>query len=315
MPKRHGNLFEKCFTPELLYQSYLRARRGKRETLSVQLFERDLGHNLSTLRDQLLEGSYEISPYRTFIIHEPKERVISAPAFRDRITQHAIYSMVYPIFDQTFIHDSYGCRIGKGTHAASDRLQDFMRKSHPDSYCLQLDVRKFYHSIDRTILRSLLEKKIKDARLLELMIDFSLTCSERGLPIGNLLSQLYGLIFLNPLDHFVKRELKVGNYVRYVDDSVLLNLSRDECHLLRNQISEFLLTTLNLELSRTNVTPLHRGIDFVGYRTWRNKRLIRKRSLRNFHRAVKKQDHDTIKSLLTHSKNTSSHRHLRNTLQ
>lgn len=309
MPKRHGQLFERCFTPEAIYQAYLDARRSKRKTPSVQEFERDLGANLAQIHSELRAGTYEVSPYRRFIIHEPKRREISAPAFRDRVVQHAIYSVVYPIFDRGFVHDSYGCRIGKGTHRAADQAQCFLRASPADSYTLQIDVRRFYYRIDRDILRALIERRIKDSRLADLMMRFAAMDEPLGLPIGNLLSQLYGLIYLDPFDQFVKRELKARRYVRYVDDSILFGLSRDEARAHLERIQSWLAVNLHLELSKWTIAPVSRGVNFVGFRTWRSTRFPRKRSLYRFSRSLRSGDVASLNAIMGHALRTGSHRH------
>lgn len=309
MPKRRGQLFERCFTPEALYQAYLDARRSKRKTPSVQDFERDLGANLAQIHAELHAGAYQVSPYRRFIIHEPKRREISAPAFRDRVVQHAIYSVVYPIFDRGFIHDSYGCRIGKGTHRAADQAQRFLRASPPDSYTLQIDVRRFYYRIDRDILRGLIERRIKDQRLVDLMMRFAVMDEPLGLPIGNLLSQLYGLIYLDPFDQFVKRELKARRYVRYVDDSILFSLSRDEARAHLERIQSWLAVNLRLELSKWTIAPVSRGVNFVGFRAWRSTRFPRKRSLYRFSRSLRRGDVASLNAIMGHALRTGSHRH------
>lgn len=309
MPKRHGRLFERCFTPEAIYQAYLDARRGKRKTPSVQDFERDLGANLAQIHAELHAGTYRVSPYRHFVIREPKPREISAPAFRDRVVQHAIYSAVYPIFDRGFIHDSYGCRIGKGTHRAADQAQRFLRAAPTDSYTLQIDVRKFYYRIDRDILRRLIERKLKDARVVDLMLAFARMDAPTGLPIGNLLSQLYGLLYLDPFDHFVKRELAVQRYVRYVDDSILFGLSRDEARSHLAQIQSWLAVRLHLELSRYTIAPVSRGVNFVGFRTWRSTRFPRKRSLYRFSRSLRRGDVVSLNAIMGHALRTATHRH------
>ena len=309
MPKRHGQLFERCFTPEAIYQAYLDARRSKRKTPSVQDFERDLGANLAQIHAEMHSGTYQVSPYRRFIIHEPKRREISAPAFRDRVVQHAIYSLVYPIFDRGFIHDSYGCRIGKGTHRAADQAQRFLRAVPADSYTLQIDVRRFYYRIDRDILRGLIERRIKDRRLVDLMMQFAEMEDPLGLPIGNLLSQLYGLIYLDPFDQFVKREMRARRYVRYVDDSILFGLERNEAHEHLRRIQDWLADNLSLELSKWTIAPVSRGVNFVGFRTWRSTRFPRKRSLYRFSRSLRRGDIASLNAIMGHALRTGSHRH------
>jgi len=265
MPKRHGNLFDQCFSMEALYAAYERGRRGKRKTFSVMRFERDLGANLQALHMELHAGTYKPQPYRHFMVMEPKPRQISAPAFRDVVVQHAIYGLLNPIFDRVFIHDSYGCRVAKGTHMASDRAQQYLREAKADSFTLQLDIRRFYYNIDRDILRKLIERKIKDKRLVDLMMQFADDGKgPLGVPIGNLLSQLYALIYLDPLDHFVKREMKIKKYVRYVDDFILWCDTSEQAIERRDTIIAFLTANLALTLSRWTIAPVSRGVKFRG---------------------------------------------------
>jgi retron-type reverse transcriptase len=310
MPKRHGNLFNKTFTLAALYAAYHRARKGKRKTLSVAKFEANLGANLQALHDELHAGTYRPQPYRTFMVMEPKPRQISAPAFRDVVVQHAIYAVINPIFDAGFIHDSYGCRVGKGTHRASDRAQQFLRQSPEGGVTLQLDIRKFYYSISRATLRTLIERKIKDARFIELMMMFADHGGDVGVPIGNLLSQLYALIYLDPLDHFIKREMKIARYVRYVDDFILFGMTRAEAAANRLTIADFLRDRLGLTLSRWTIAPVSRGVNFVGFRTWRKRRFVRKHSLFRFSRSLRAGDVVSLNSILGNARRTASHAHL-----
>ena len=304
--KRTGHLFETVFSRENLYQAYLDARRGKRKKAACFAFEKHLGANLQALHDEINGGTYRPQPYFKFVIYEPKERIIYGPAFRDIVAQHAIYRVVYEIFNRTFIDTSFACRVGYGTHRASDYLQRSLRECPPDSYALKLDIRKFFYSIDRSVLRRLIERKLKDRRLVDVMMLYAVMDAPVGIPIGNLLSQLYALIYLNPLDHFVKRELKVGRYVRYVDDSVLIGLTRPQCVEYRAMIVQFLRDELHLELSKSTIASVARGVNFVGYRTWRGKRFIRKYSLYKFKRMVRRGKQTAVISLLGHAKRTQS---------
>lgn len=317
MPKRHANLYDQCFTLEALFDAYYRARSGKREKYSVMNFERDLGSNLLQLKAELdafdpesPEPTYHPQPYRRFMVMEPKPREIAAPAFRDVVVQHAIYAVIYPIFDQTFIHDSYGCRVGKGTHKASDRAQQFLRQCPDGSTTLQLDIRRFYYRIVRSKLAKLLKRKIKDSRLVKLIMLFAETDGRFGVPIGNLLSQLLALIYLNPLDHFVKRVLKVRRYVRYVDDFILFGLSRHKARQYRRTIERYLWETLGLKLSRWTIASISRGVNFVGFRTWRSVRFVRKHSLFRFSRSLRRGDVDSLTSIMGNALRTGTFAHL-----
>ena len=306
MPKRHGALFERMFTLDALHEAYLKARRRKRKKSTVAAFERNLGANLLRLHDELHSGTYQPRPYKTFEVFEPKRRLIYAPHFRDVVVQHAMYAVLYPIMDQTFCHDSWGCRVGKGTHGAADRAQAHLRASRPDSTILQLDIRKFFYRIDRDILAALWARKIKDPRVLALLATFAGYPDATGIPIGNLLSQLGALVYLNPLDHFIKRELGIARYVRYVDDFILFDLDRDQAHQLRERIEAWLAEHLQLELSKWCIHPVKRGVNFVGFRTWRKTRFVRKHSLCNFSRALRRGKTASVVSALGHARHTAS---------
>ena len=312
--KRHGNLYEKAFSRKNLYQAYLDASRHKHGTRACFNFERNLGANLETLYLELQDGSYRPHPYYSFMVYEPKPRKIYAPAFRDLVVQHAIYRIIYPIFGRGFIDQSFACRPGMGTHVAADYAQEALRKSAKGSYSLKLDIRKFFYRIDRAVLRGLIERKIKDVRFVDLLMAFADHGEPVGIPIGNLLSQLFALIYLNPLDHFIKRELKVKLYGRYVDDFVLFGISLERAREYKRRIVEFL-GRFGLELSKAVLQPISRGINFVGYRTWASKRFIRRRSLFNFRRAIRRLRIESIVSILGHARRTHSRQHLLSTLK
>lgn len=313
--KRAGSLCAGAFSVAALYQGYYDARKGKRTSRACYLFERRLSAQIDDLHQRLVDGSYKPRPYNTFQIFEPKPRIISAPAFRDRVVQHAIYNQVREIFDRSFIDQSFACRIGKGTHSASDYVQSALQKVPRESYVLQLDIRRYYYRLDRPILRKLLERKIKDKRLVDVMMMFAITEDEVGVPIGNLLSQLFGLIYLNKLDHFIKRELKAKHYARYVDDFVLIGLTLEQATDCHQRIVDFLARELHLELSHSSIHRVSRGLNFVGFRTWASKRFVRKRALYTFRRAAKRERLESVVSSLGHSGKTASRRYMLNYLQ
>lgn len=304
--KRVGGLFDRIFTPDNLYQAFLDARKGKRSKRATFEFEKHLGANLDDLHREIHSGIYRPRIYQVFQVTEPKPRTIHAPAFRDIVVQHAIYRFVYPIYNRTFIDQSFACRVGKGTHKASGYTQAALRASDGDSYTLQLDIRKFFASIDRDILRSQLIKKVKDERLINIMMMYAEKDTATGIPIGNLLSQMYALIYLNPLDHFIKRQLKIKNYVRYVDDFILIGISRPECVEHLKTIIAFITDNLHLSLSRSGIQKVKRGLNFVGFRTWRSRRFIRKHSLYKFKRACKRGEQESMASILGHACRTDS---------
>lgn len=304
--KRVGNLFEKAFTMENIYAAFLDARKGKRAKRATLKFEVNLGAELQALFGELNSGTYKPRTYIQFYVYEPKKRLINAPAFRDLVVQHAIYRTIYQLFDASFVDTSYACRKGGGTHKASVYTQKEMRKYDGDLYFVKLDIRKFFYSIDRDILRKMFEKKIKDTRFVDLMCEFANMNTEIGIPIGNLLSQLYALIYLNPLDHFIKRELKIKSYVRYVDDFVLIGLNLKEAKQAQADCEKFVQDNLNLELSHWHIQKIKKGINFVGYRTWKIVKFVRKHSIYKMKKAIKKLKIESIISLIGHAKDTGT---------
>lgn len=312
--KRIGFLYDKAFTPEGLLSAFHMAARNKHAKRACFEFEKCLGSNIDALHQALADGSYRPRPYYSFMVYEPKPRRIFAPAFRDLVVQHAIYAVAGPIFERTFIDQSFACRVGFGTHKAADYAQAALQACDPAAYTLKLDIRKFFYRIDRSTLRTMIERKIKDRRFVDLMMQFADHGAPVGIPIGNLLSQLYALIYLNPLDHFIKRELGVRRYCRYVDDFVLFGESREALLSAKARIVEFI-TGLHLELSKFTLARVTRGINFVGYRTWGGKRFIRRRSLYTFRAAIRRNAMESAVSVLGHARRTHSLQHLLNTLK
>ena len=312
MPKRHGNLYPQICTVDALYAAFLRAKRGKSTRPAVMRFEANLGSELQKLSDELTSGTYRPQPYRCFKVNETrKARIINAPTFRDVVVQHAVYAVLNPLFERRFIHDNYGCRINKGTHRAADQAQRFLRASPDSSFTLQMDIRKFYYSIVRTTLRRLAGGIIKDAQMLDLFMRFAeIGDNGIGVPIGNLLAQIQAVLYLNALDHFVKRVLKCPRYVRYVDDFIVFGLaSRDEAQALLGQIETFIAAELGLALSRYTIAPVRRGLNFVGFRTWRKTRFVRRHSMHNFSRALRKGELPSIVSIMGNAKRSASYKH------
>ncbi|UFH59846.1 reverse transcriptase/maturase family protein [Sulfurovum mangrovi] len=291
---------------DLLYIAFKNASKGKRFKKSIHDFENNIAQELIALRDEILSGTYHPQEPKTFTIYEPKQREIAAPAFRDSVVQHAIYMLIYPMFDRGFIHDSYGCRIGKGTHRAADKLQEQMRQCSGEEYFLQIDIRKYYYSIDHAVLRNQMAKKIYDPRVLDLVMSF-VGHGDKGLHIGSLLSQFFGLVYLDQFDHWIKRHLKIKHYVRYVDDSVLTGLSsREEAKDVLKKIVSWLKERLKLVLSKWKIQKIKRGVNFVGFRTWRSTRFLRKRSLYNFSKALKRVKVESLMSIVGNAKRTAT---------
>ena len=305
-PKRIGYLYENSFSEDALYSAYMDARKGKRKKIATFDFEKNIGSQIHDLSTELMTNTYTPKPYMKFEVFEPKKRTIYAPHFRDLVVQHAIYRKIYPIFDKAFIDHSYACRKGKGTHAASVYTQNEMKKYDGELYYVKLDIKKFFYNIDRDVLRKLFEKKIKDKKFIDLMMLFTDIGTPRGIPIGNLLSQIYALIYMNPVDHFIKRSLKARSYVRYVDDMVVIGVSRDEAVYIKDEVGKFLSKELHLEYSHWMISKIKRGINFVGYRTWKSVKFVRKHSMYKFRKSAKRKNIESITSLIGHARGTAT---------
>lgn len=308
--KREGGIFEKYTTASAIFSAYEKARDGKRNHRGCHEFEKNLGANISRILDELIEGKYKPKPLNTFIVKDGiKPRLIEAPSFRDLVVQHAIYAEISPIFERKFISTNFACRVGKGTHMASDWLYSVMQKAPRTSWVLHIDIRKFFYSIDRVILLNLVRRHIKCQRTLELLEMFAVRPSPTGVPIGNLMSQIFANIYLNSLDHFCKRTLGIKHFGRYMDDSVMLAPDRQTGQNWLDQIRAHLLT-LGLSISHYTLQPIRRGIDFVGYRTWASGRFVRPGLLSAIRKDAKKCKIHSIVSRLGHALRTKSFGHI-----
>ncbi len=301
MPKTYKNLFENICSFENLHEAYLKARKGKGYGEDVIGFSYNLEENLFKIKEELETQSYKPGAYKEFHIYDSKKRLIKAPSFRDRVVHHALCNVIEPVFDKTFIYDSYACRKGKGTHKGVDRLQKFIRKTN-ESYALKCDVVQYFPSIDHEKLLEIIGRKIKDEKvmwLVEVIIRSSETPagSKKGLPIGNLTSQLFANIYLNEPDYFVKHKLKIMSYVRYVDDFVILE-NKQKLSEIKSQVIEFL-RTLKLEIhsKKSNVFPVKHGIDFLGCRIFHSHRLLRKANVKKFIWRLKVMKNDYRRNL------------------
>jgi retron-type reverse transcriptase len=265
--KRHGHLYQQIYSIENLYRADQKARKGKAGQYGVQLHMRQQDENLHALHLMLRDKTYRTSPYVTFHIYEPKEReVYRLPFFPDRLAHHAIMNVLEPIFISHFTADTYSCIKGKGIHAAAYKLRDALRRDEEaTAYCLKLDIKKFYPSVDHDILKALLQRKFKDADLLELL--YEIIDSAPGLPIGNYLSQYLANYYLSFFDHWIKEVCGVRHYFRYADDLVILGSSKQDLHALLADIRSYLWNNLRLEVKGNyQVFPVEsRGIDFLGY--------------------------------------------------
>jgi len=302
------------FSFQNIYRCYLDCRKKKRNTFNALRFEINVEENIVKLEKELKNKTYRPSRSILFAARKPKLREIFAADFRDRVVHHILVKEFEKIWEPIFIHDSYACRIDKGTHKAVVRLQGFLRKITSNgnirAYYLQLDIKDFFTSIDKELLFTIIRRKVTDPEVLwltERILFWDCTTSYvqrgdksllanipsnkslfgknnlRGLPIGNLTSQFFANIYLNELDQFVKHTLKAHYYLRYVDDFVLLSTDASQLSAWQAQIEEFLFNQLKLRLhpKRRKLLPISNGIDFLGYIIRPKYILVRRRVINN----------------------------------
>ncbi len=275
--KRLNNLYEKVCSLGNLQLADEKARKGKSDQRGIQVHDLNRDLNISRLHSMLKDRTYRTSKYKTFTIHEPKERLIYClPYFPDRITHHAIMDILEPVFTSMFTADTYSCIKGKGIHAAANSIKSFLKNSAGTTYCLKFDIKKFYPSINHDVLKSLLRRKFKDPDLLWLLDE--VIDSAEGLPIGNYLSQYLANFYLTCFDHWIKEIKGVNYYSRYADDIVILSGNKEYLHQLLFDITDYLAINLKLTLKDNyQVFPVAaRGIDFVGYVFYHTHTALRK---------------------------------------
>ncbi|MBD2770825.1 RNA-directed DNA polymerase [Iningainema tapete] len=308
--KRVGNLYPAITDFANLIEAACQAQKGKRLRDNVLQFHYNLETELVKLKSQLESKTYQPGRYKTFEICEPKPRLISAAPYRDRVVHHALCNIISPIFEKTFIADSYANRLGFGTHRALRRFTTFARSSR---YVLQCDIKKYFPSIDHAILKTLLRRKIKckdTLWLIDRIIDnsnpqdspieyfpgddlLSPLQRRKGLPIGNLTSQCFANVYLNGLDHFVKEQLKVKKYVRYVDDFALFSDDKDFLAEARVAIEEYLVGfRLKLHPVKSQLFETWYGADFLGFRVLPDRIRVRTENLRRARRRLRRLQKD-----------------------
>ncbi len=288
--KRIGNLYSQICSMENLELADLIASKGKSKQHGVKLHNQNKEANILKLHEQLVNQTFVTSPYKTFVIFEPKEReIFSLPYYPDRIVHHAIMNILEPVFISVFTKDTYSSIKGKGIHAAANAVKVALKDKAGTHYCLKLDIKKFYPSIDHDILKSLLRRKFKDNQLLWLLD--TIIDSADGLPIGNYLSQFFANFYLTYFDHWIKETKQVQYYFRYADDIVILAGNKPHLHALLAEIGTYLNTNLKLAVKGNyQIFPVDaRSIDFVGYRFYHTHTLVRKSIKQNFARMLKKR--------------------------
>lgn len=303
--KRKGNLYQQIISPENLELSELKARKGKTRQYGVRLFDKNKDYNLQMLHEILKIKTYKTSDYITFPVFEPKERLVfKLPYFPDRIAHHAVMNVLEPLFTNWFTNDSYSSIKGKGIHNASFNLKKALKDKSNTTYCLKLDIVKFYPNVDHEILKQILRKKIKDQDLLWLLDE--IIDSADGLPIGNYLSQYFANFYLTYFDHWIKENQGVKYYFRYADDIVILSNDKNQLHHILSAIKQYLNDILKLQVKHNyQIFPVEaRGIDFVGYVHYhthtRIRKTIKKRFAKQLYKGAKKATIDSYMGWLKH---------------
>jgi retron-type reverse transcriptase len=277
--------------------AYNKARKCKRYRKEVLQFTRDKEENIERARRDIELLSYEPNEYRYFKVYEPKERLIMALPFYDRVIQHAIVTVLEPIFNKRFIYNSYACRKGKGMHAASDTLYKWLydwSKYHSEPiYAIKADIHQYFKSINHEVLKKEIRRVIKDKKalvLIERIIDHNGEMPDGvGIPVGNLTSQLFANIYLNKLDQYVKNELRAKYYIRYMDDFIILSPDKKKLQHWLVDIEKYITKELKLELNpKTTILCSKNGIDFVGYKHRPTHRKVRRDSIERIKKSVKK---------------------------
>lgn len=309
--KSVGNLWPQLISWPNMLLALQRCRRRKRFSMAAAEFDFDSMNNLLALHRELTSFRWLPGQYHHFQITDPKPRRISAAPFRDRVVHHAIVNVLEPIFEKRFIHDSYACRRGKGTHRAIQRAQQFLRRF---PWTLKTDIVQFFPSIDHQLLLQRLGRIIRDDRMLQLITlvidsgrevpdaeaprfvfpgdDLFSQLRPRGLPIGNLTSQFFANVYLDSMDHFIREELRVPGYVRYSDDLVLFGNSSESMWEYGSAIEAFAARLrLRLHERKTHVAPATQPLNFLGMRISRDQIRLRSQGIRRFTRRLKHMQH------------------------
>lgn len=286
--KRAGHLFERIVERENLRHAFHRAARGKRDRSDARIFAGDLENNLQEIARQLLAGTFPLGRFHQFVIRDPKQRIITAPCFPERVLHHAIMRVCEPVFERWLIDDTFACRTGKGRDAALLRAKQFAGRFPA---FLKLDIRKYFDSISHEVLLDRLTRLFKDRRLLHLferIITSFRSDAGRGLPIGSLVSQHFANFYLGWGDRFVKETLRVRGYVRYMDDMSLWSDSPSRMKAMLAVYKEFFQVELQLDLKpEPYINRTAHGMDFLGCRVFRGHITLNRRSKVRYRRKLK----------------------------
>lgn len=291
-------LFDEIVDKDNFYKAYKQTRKGKgKYSPAAILFAKDETSNLEKLRQSLIDETYEFGGYFEFPVFEPKPRIINAPTYKDKIVQIAINNVLKGVCYPCFIYDSYSCIDGKGTHRCAKRIQHFLRKAKwmygEGAFIIKIDIRKFFYTIDRDILEYEFAKKIKCAKSLRLIckiIDSAATISPLGLPLGNTLSQISSNLYMNRVDQYAKRKLRLKFHLRYADDIIVVVENRDRAKNVLHLMISFIKRELRLDINegKTKIFPINQGVNAIGYKIHTTHMLLRNDSKKKIKRKAKK---------------------------
>lgn len=319
MRKQLNTTFEEIVSTENLLEAWEEFVRGKRGKQDVQEFNRHLMDNLDHLHTDLVACNYKHGPYYAFTIADPKPRNIHKASVRDRVLHHAIYKKLYPFFDRTFVADSFSCRLEKGTHEAMQRFKYMANRASKNNtqtcWTLKCDIRKFFASIDQEVLLYILSTYIPDRKILwllgQIISSFHSTAPGKGLPLGNLTSQLLVNVYMNEFDQYVKHRLRAKYYVRYADDFVLMACNKELLEKAVRPIATFLEYCLLLSLhpNKVSIQTISSGVDFLGWVHFPKHRVLRTTTKRRMHRRIRENpEPETLASYLSLMKHGNTER-------
>ena len=288
--KRYGHLYPNIWDTDNINRAHVNARKGKAHYREVQKVNANEDHYLSKIQDMIRDKTFRNSRYTTFMkLDSKKEReIFKLPYFPDRIIHHCIVQVLEPMWVRSLIADTYSSLKGRGIHKGVKRIKAALKDKDNTTHCLKMDVRKFYPSIDHTILKSVLQRNIKDPDVMWILNE--IIDSTDGVPIGNYLSQHFGNLYLSGLDHYMKEQMHCKYYFRYCDDIVILHANKEHLADIRTRAAHYLEKNLKLQLKDNwQIFPIDaRGLDFLGYRFYHTHTTLRKSTATNFKQTVSK---------------------------
>ena len=279
--------FDDFLSKENLIDAFFDTIHHKKNRIDILKFELSLGKEIDRLYLELKNDTFIPSPYCLFVIYEPKEREILQPRLRDLVVQRMIYNATYDELEKRFYSGSYGTRKGKGIHDWAQKAQKYINNSDPENYYIQLDIRKYFKSIKTSKMEECLRKIFKDEKLIKVWMKFF---PQDGVPIGNMLSGISGLFFLTDLDNYIKIDLKIKKYLRFMDDFILFDIPKKDIEHLLKSIEQFLdKKDLSIAPNKIKINHIKQGVNFVGYRIFPHKMILRKRNIKLFKRGSLEQ--------------------------